>query len=81
VLTPHGAGADWMLFDFQLDDVYMVRNLSASANMGFWELDAYKVEPIYPRWQLGFKCKRPDHTTRPAAKVGGHFTCFRKTTT
>lgn len=80
-LTPHGAGGDWMLFDFQLDDVYMVRNLSASANLGFWELDAYKVEPIYPRWKLGFKVKRPNHATRPAAKVGGHFTCFRKTTT
>ena len=81
VLTPAGPGADWMLFDFQLDDVYMVRNLSASANMGYWELDAYKVEPIYPRWKLGFKVKRPGHTSRPAAKVGGHFTAFRRTTT
>lgn len=80
-LTPHGAGADWMLFDFQLDDVYQVRNVACGNHMGFWELDAYKVEPIYPRWQLGFKCNRHDHVGRGAAWIGGHYTCFRKTTT
>jgi len=80
-LTPVGPGADWMLFDFAMDDVYMVKNLACSSHMGFWELDAYKVEPLYPRWQLGFKCNRVDHTLRDPARIGGHFTCFRKSTT
>lgn len=80
-LTAAGTGADWMLFDFALDDVYMVKNLACGSYRGFWELDAYKVEPLYPRWQLGFRCNRPNHTSRSAAKIGGHFTCFRKETT
>jgi len=80
-LTPAGAGADWMLFDFPMDDVYLVRNNACGSNLGFWELDAYKVEPLYPRWQLGFKVERVDCETRDAARIGGHYTCFRQETT
>ena len=80
-LTPAGAGADWMLFDFQMDDVYMVKNLCCGNRLGFWELDAYKVEPLYPRWQIVFKVNRVNHTSRDPTVIGGHFTAFRKVTT
>lgn len=70
--------ADWMVFDFPMYDVYMVKGLMCSSRLGYWELDAYKVEPIYPRWQLVFAV---DRDQAGPAIIGGHFTCFREETT
>jgi len=78
VFTPADAGADWMLFDFAMDDVYLVKNMICSSRRGFWELDAYKVEPIYARWKLVFSTNR--NAVGPAT-IGGHYTCFREDTT
>jgi len=78
--TPTAGGADFQLFDFQLSDLYLVRNMICSSRMGYWELDAYKVEPIYARWQFGLRCNRANAASRGAATIGGHYTCFREST-
>jgi hypothetical protein len=70
--------ADWMLFDFAMDDVYLVKNMVCSSRLGYWELDAYKVEPVYARWNLVFQV---DRAVQGTGVIGGHYTCFRENTT
>lgn len=70
--------ANWMLFDFAMDDVYLIKNMMCSSHRGFWELDAYKVEPVYARWQFVL---RVDRDQNGPAVIGGHYTCFREDTT
>ena len=72
--------ADWMLFDFAQDDVHLVKNMVCSSRLGYWELDAYKVESIYPRWQFVLSVTRDSVGSRGDATIGGHFTCFREST-
>jgi hypothetical protein len=73
--------ADWMLFDFQQDDVHIVKNRTPSSPLGVWDLDAYKVEPIFARWQFVLGVKRYDVANRGTVEIGGSFTCFRENTT
>jgi len=70
--------ADWMLFDLPMSDVALCRNMMCSSRLGSWELDAYKVEPVYARWQIVFQVDRDQNGP---AVIGGHFTCFREDTT
>jgi hypothetical protein len=73
--------ADWMLFDFQQADVALLRNMPCSSHRGFFELDAYKVEPLYARWQFVLQVTRDSVGSRGNATIGGHYTCFREATT
>jgi len=70
--------ADFMLFDFQLDDVPLIKNVLCGSHLGAWDLDPYKVEPIYPRWKFVFAATRADSGSRPGASIGGFYTCFRR---
>jgi hypothetical protein len=73
--------ADWMLFDFAQSDVALLKNMPCSSQRGFFELDAFKVEPLYARWQFVLNVTRHDVGTRGNATIGGYYTCFREDTT
>jgi len=82
-LTPSSSpgSADYMLFDFAMDDIHLVKNMLCIDNTGSWELDAYKVEPILARWKFVLQSTRVDAEDRGAASIAGRFTCFREDTT
>lgn len=76
--TPTDMGADWGMFDFQPPDIHLLKAIACSDSRKIWDVDAYKVEPMYARWQLVLKCTRHDVENRGEGRIIGHYTCFRQ---